>query len=1315
MKNKYNLFLLIVFLVFCVCSCGESETSNFSQTDTGSINVTVKWVGAPTIPETENTVSRAQLDCDASGIVIVSFEVLDEGYSQIGNKEFNCSAHDGTIGNIKPGLHRTLIIRGLDSGRNVIYRGERIDITVSSGKTHSLGEVDCFPVNCTDADSDGYYVESRCGDDVDCDDADTDEHPGQTWYVDSDTDGYGNNLVSQTTCERPSNYVLNNTDCDDSDIDERPGQIWYLDADGDGYSDETTDTSNCTRPADYYVSSELTSTTGDCNDDDAAVYPGATELCDGNDNQCPGDSGYGSVDEGCTTPTGMALIPSGCFDMGDAFNEGNSEELPVHDVCVTSDFYMDIHEVTNAEYTACVSASGCTAPSDSSSSTRGSYYGNPTYDDFPVIYVSWNQANDYCTWAGKRLPTEAEWEYAARGGLSGKRYPWGDTISGTDANYYNSGDSWDNDTSPVENYAANGYGLYDMAGNVWEWVNDWYQSDYYSESPTNDPPGSASGLYRVQRGGGWDNDTFTLRVAFRASNPPTNQDYNVGIRCAGDVASQTCTDSDSDTYYAESGCGTAVDCDDGNATIYPGALEICDDGMDQDCSGSDAGCTSLVAYYPLNGNANDESGNGYDGIIFGATLTTDRAGNSNGAYSFDGVDDYIKLPQSLLDITANNFSYSIWFDSNYGQLINLGTNAVSGSLHRKTGHVKLRDNLLSHMGIGSSDPSQTENVVALADLPVFDQNGYNHLVFVRTGNLHQVYVNGVHIPELDITVSGESLLLDDILVVGKHLYSGASNYFLDGKIDEIRFYDQALSTTVIRLLYEADYANSLSMTFKLIPSGIFTMGSPDGVLEYPIGSGNTPVEELGRDTDETPHEVTLTKSFYMMSTEVTQGQWEAVMGSKPSNFSSCGSDCSVEMVSWNDVQEFIDSLNAMGEGNYRLPTEAEWEYAARAGSTTAFVNGDITVTDCSYDPNLDSMGWYCFNANSTTQPAAQKQANAWGIYDMHGNVWEWCQDWHDPYPSSSVTDPTGSTSGSIRVQRGGSWGTYARFCRSAHRDHAYPDARGNRVGFRLVREYNGPDPYPVGASFDWLVVFGDSYSDNGNLYAMDNTQVPSATYWQGRFSNGPVWGEYLTDVDLLDCTLVDNAYAGAQTSGTTPPGVVQQVAAYTGAATLPDNALFVIWIGANDFLGGGTDYVTSVDNIETALDALAVYGVENILILNLPDLGATPRMLALGGPSAAGATVLAQAFNAELAGAVDDFIVDNPGITVYEMDIYSLFEDIVADPSLYGLTNVTDVSPNFLVADNFDNSTGYAFWDDVHPTTETHEEIALEVYQLLVN
>ncbi|UCD88665.1 MAG: SUMF1/EgtB/PvdO family nonheme iron enzyme, partial [Desulfobacterales bacterium] len=215
-------------------------------------------------------------------------------------------------------------------------------------------------------------------------------------------------------------------------------------------------------------------------------------------------------------------IPAGCFDMGDAFSEGDEDELPVHNVCISA-FEMDVHEVTNAEYAECVNDGACTPPTQPSSCTRMTYYGNPAYDDFPVIHVDWNQATDYCSWAGgKRLPTEAEWEYAARGGLSDKRFPWGDSINGTDANFWDSGDPWDNDTSQVEYYTPNGYGLYDMAGNVWEWVNDWYQSDYYTVSPPNDPPGpgAAGSTSRVLRGSSLSHLSNDLRVANRSYAHP---------------------------------------------------------------------------------------------------------------------------------------------------------------------------------------------------------------------------------------------------------------------------------------------------------------------------------------------------------------------------------------------------------------------------------------------------------------------------------------------------------------------------------------------------------------------------------------------------------------------------------------------------------------------------------------------------------------------------------------------------------------------------------------------------------------------------
>jgi len=241
------------------------------------------------------------------------------------------------------------------------------------------------------------------------------------------------------------------------------------------------------------------------------------------------------------------------------------------------------------------------------------------------------------------------------------------------------------------------------------------------------------------------------------------------------------------------------------------------------------------------------------------------------------------------------------------------------------------------------------------------------------------------------------------------------------------------------------FTNSVGMTFKLIPADTFTMGSPE--------------TELGRESDETQHQVTLSKSFYMQTTEVTQGQWKAVMNSNPSLFSVCGDNCPVDNVSWNDAQAFIAEMNKSGEGTYRLPTEAEWEYAARAGSTTAYPNGGISNTES--DPNMDKIGWYWGNSTVSyspnenghgTHPVAQKQANAYGLYDMHGNILEWVQDWGEAYPSGAVTDPTGPASGTVKVFRGGSWIVNARICRSAERSGHAPGDRSWWTGFRLVRE-----------------------------------------------------------------------------------------------------------------------------------------------------------------------------------------------------------------------------------------------------------------------
>jgi len=215
---------------------------------------------------------------------------------------------------------------------------------------------------------------------------------------------------------------------------------------------------------------------------------------------------------------------------------------------------------------------------------------------------------------------------------------------------------------------------------------------------------------------------------------------------------------------------------------------------------------------------------------------------------------------------------------------------------------------------------------------------------------------------------------------------------------------------------------ALKIEMVKIPAGSFMMGSDNGDGEKPI------------------HRVNISNSFYMGKYEVTQTQWKAVMGNNPSSFSNCGGDCPVENVSWDDVKDFIRKLNNLqNDYEYRLPTEAEWEYAARAGTT-----GD-------YYGNLDSIAWHSSNSGSKTHPVGQKSPNAFGLYDMSGNVWEWCQDWYGSYPSGTVTNPTGETSGSDRVFRGGGWNYAAANLRSANRSFNSPSNRYDSIGFRVVR------------------------------------------------------------------------------------------------------------------------------------------------------------------------------------------------------------------------------------------------------------------------
>jgi formylglycine-generating enzyme required for sulfatase activity len=228
------------------------------------------------------------------------------------------------------------------------------------------------------------------------------------------------------------------------------------------------------------------------------------------------------------------------------------------------------------------------------------------------------------------------------------------------------------------------------------------------------------------------------------------------------------------------------------------------------------------------------------------------------------------------------------------------------------------------------------------------------------------------------------------------------------------------------------------MHMSFIPAGEFMMGSPK--------------DEKDRQNDETQHRVKLTKPFYLGKYEVTQAEWKKVMGKEPwkgERYTKENPRHAATYISWEDCREFLKKLNVARTTSFALPTEAQWEYACRSATTTRFYYGEDETSRL-----LKGYAWFDDNAwdvgDKYAHPVGQKKPSAWGLYDMHGNVWEWCQDWYGNYPNEAATNPVGPTSGSYRVQRGGSWYGSARYCRAADRFRFLPGFRVRYLGFRLA-------------------------------------------------------------------------------------------------------------------------------------------------------------------------------------------------------------------------------------------------------------------------
>jgi sulfatase modifying factor 1 len=762
----------------------------------------------------------------------------------------------------------------------------------------------------------------------------------------------------------------------------------------------------------------------------------------------------------------MIWVEPGTFTMGSPESEtGRSTNETQHEVTLTKGFYLGKYEVTQAQYEAVMTGNTETDSNGNViSATPSNWPNNPnrpvemvSYDDIQKFLTRLNAqeaGNIPAGWAYV-LPTEAQWEYACRAGTT-TAYSWGDSITTSDANYNNSV----GETTDVGQYTANPWGFFDMHGNVWEWTADWYSS--YSSGAVTDPEGPATGSSRVNRGGSWFWPGATLRSASSNNSPPSSRGIDIGFRVGfqqipADVASPEMQ------IFGDANITHLQD----TAWVDPGveAHDVRDGNLSADITVSGTVDVNTTGTYTLTYTVSDAAGN--EASI--SRIVEVRSAKLAFEEEYFDLDTGTVRPSDLFDFAfpeesdfkfaynANNEPHGVLFQ-NQSEGVEIAylddlpfwqvgheeaetATFVPDLIDKSFEHndtILLRTSTGSIFKIGNS--VEVSNAVYF-DYESIDLVGTAAPVISLLGDANVTHL--LNTPWVDPGAEAhdewDDNLTADIIVSGSVDVNTTGTYTLSYTVADSAGNEASITRTV-RVVrgHTADLNSTVSMEMIWVEPGTFTMGQ-DGVA--------TPV-----------HEVTLTKGFYLGKYEVTQAQYEAVMtgntetdsngnviSATPSNWPN-NPDRPVENVSWHDVQVFLTRLNAQEADNipagwaYVLPTEAQWEYACRAGTTTAYSWGDtITSEDANYN-----------NTIAQTTDVGQYSANPWGFFDMHGNVWEWTADAGGTYASGAQTDPfNAGAPGSNRVRRGGSWANGGARLRSADRLSDAPSNRNTNLGFRV--------------------------------------------------------------------------------------------------------------------------------------------------------------------------------------------------------------------------------------------------------------------------